>query len=153
MGRLNFRGFTLIETIITVGITGLILPVIFAIVFVIIQQQTKIIRLQEVKRQGDFVFSNMKTTIRNSAIEIYSDSSLVESNLKCNDTDSSYDPVDSSNFYFKDKIGNWFRYSLSSDKISSASSTTPAFYLTNDKVKISDFLISCHRQNIYSRRQ
>jgi type II secretory pathway pseudopilin PulG len=159
MGRLNNlqflifnfqrkdESFTLIETIIVVGITGLIIPVVFAIIFVILQQQTKTIRLQEVKTQGDFVFSNIRTTIRNSAVQIYSDSSLQTE--KCNTAISNYGPQNGATFYFKDKNGNWFNYYLSSDKISS-SSAQGSIDLTNQKVKITSYTISCQRQSVYS---
>lgn len=132
---------------IVVGITGLILPVVFAIVFVILQQQAKIIRLQEVKRQGDFVLSNIKTTIRNSAVQIYSDGLLTTE--ECDLAASTYGPQNGSTFYFKDKIGNWFQYYLSTDKISSQSAAG-AIDLTNSKVKVTSYDIGCQRKSVYS---
>ncbi len=132
--------------IIVVGITGLILPVVFSIVFVILQQQTKIIRLQEVKRQGDFVLSSMKTAIKNSAVQIYNNPGGTE---QCNLLIPTYGPQDGDTFYFKDKIGNYFKYYLNAEKISSYSAAVTSD-LTNNKVKISLFSISCQRQSIYS---
>jgi type II secretory pathway pseudopilin PulG len=142
------KSFTLIETIIVVGITGLIIPVVFAIIFVILQQQAKIIRLQEVKNQGDFVLSNIRTTIRNSAAQIYDTKTFT--NEWCGTAPSS-SPPDSQgdNFIFKDKSGNWFNYYLSSDKISS-DSAQGRIDLTNQKVKVTSYTISCQRQSVYS---
>jgi len=150
MGRL--KSFTLIELIIVVGITSLMVPVVFSIVFVIIQQQTKIIRLQEVKRQGDFILSNIKTTIRNNAVEIYSNNDLTEEHKVCATSDSSYEGLSGQSLYFKDKLGKWFNYYLTDDKISSGSSlfiSNPE-ELTNDQVAITNYTITCTRQSIYS---
>jgi len=146
---MRIKAFTLIETIIVVGITGLILPVVFSIVFVILQQQTKIIRLQEVKKQGDFVLSNIKTAIRNNAVEIYTDRALTDQ--KCHDLNL-YDGSGGNNFYFKDKVGRWFNFYLDNDKISSGSSLFAGNPqdLTNDKVIVSNFSIKCAKQSIYS---
>ena len=146
--KFKVQSFTLIETIIVVAITGLIMPVVFAIFFVILQQQAKIMRLQEVKRQGDFVLSTMKTTIRNNATEIYSNSDLAEANEVCNSVASEYNGGDGQNFYIKDKTGTGFRYYLSGTVINySTGSPTP---LTNSKVKITTFLIKCSRKSVYS---
>ena len=171
MGRINLaqiqnpkseirnRSFTLIETIIVVGVTSMVLPIIFSIVFVILQEQTKIIRLQEVKRQGDFLLSSMKRTIQSNALQIYSESSMT--NEKCNTKGSTY-PLsggdDGRTFFFKDKQGKWFNYYVILDavtnvrKISSGSAIFPSnpIDLTTSKVSISSFSISCNRQSLFS---
>ena len=60
------QGFTLIEMITVIGVMGLALPATFAILFSIFRQQTKILALKEVKRQGDQILSQLETVIRSA---------------------------------------------------------------------------------------
>ncbi len=152
MGRIK-QAFTLIEMIVVVGVIGLVLPLLFSIIFLLIQQQIKLIRVQEVKKQGDLIINLIETTIRNSAVAVYSDSSLT--NIECSSEETSYpvsypsSPSSGNNVYFKDKFGNWFNYSLNLTNISSNSATTN-FNLNNDRTMISDFRIQCRRINRYA---
>ncbi|PIY70331.1 hypothetical protein COY89_01780, partial [Candidatus Roizmanbacteria bacterium CG_4_10_14_0_8_um_filter_36_36] len=67
----KWLAFTLIETVVVIGVIGLVLPVLFTILFVILQQQSKLNRLQQVKKNGDFVLSILEKTIKNRANSIY----------------------------------------------------------------------------------
>ncbi len=144
--------FTLIEMVVVLGVISFALPVLFAIIFTILQQQAKIIRLQEVKKQGDFVLSTMENTIRNYAISIHTSSPTSENEIcKVPGLGESANVM-----YFKDKAGTWFSYSLGSDKIASGSSNPPnaGGDLTTNKVKVSqngsNLFLSCVRKSAYS---
>ena len=147
------KSFTLIEMIVVIAVIGLVLPALFSIVFVILQQQTKIYRLSEVKKQGDAALSIIEDVMKNNGYGIYSEQALT--NEKCAVASSVYPaaaPYDGANFYLKDKLGNWFRFDLSNSAISSSSAhlIQPAS-LTNSKVVISsDHFISCSRTSLYS---
>ena len=138
-------GFTLLETMIVIGIISLILPLIFSIVFSITRQQAKVYVLSTVKREGDNALSVIENLIRTNAIGIYSDQTL--SSKVC--TTASYDGGNGSSFYFSDKDGNWFNFKTTIDtnllKIASNSSTlNTAIDLTSTKnTQISAFNISC----------
>ena len=148
------KAFTLIETIVVIGILGLILPALFAIIFVILQQQSKIYRLSEVKRQGDHVLNVMGNVIRNYAVQIYSDQTLTSGNEKCATAGPPYSS--SSSFYFKDKStnGNWLRFYVSGNRIASESAVIPVaespVYLTTSAINISNFSLTCNRSSLYS---
>jgi len=135
------RGFTLIEMVVTISVLGLALPVLFAIIFMILKEETKIVSLSEIKRQGDFALNVMENTINNNATGIYSDSDLMPVNKQCNTT-GTYDGT----VYFMDKDRNWFNYYLNGSTIASGSSvlTTPDYIdLTTSKVRIENFVITC----------
>ena len=141
--------FTLIETMVVLAVLGLVLPALFAIVFLLLQQQTKVMRLHQVKKEGDFLLYSLTTTIKNRADAIYSDQGLT--NIQCAKKDDSHTSPNGSNFYFKDKEGNWFNYFIDENKISSDSGyIDPPIILTSDKVMIEDFQISCQRTGIFS---
>ena len=138
-------GFTLLETMIVIGIISLILPLIFSIVFSITRQQAKVYVLSTVKREGDNALSVIENLIRNNAVGIYSDQTLLSQ--VC--TTISYDGSNGSSFYFSDKDGNWFNFKTTTDtgllKIASNSSVLNSVIdLTSTKnTQISSFNISC----------
>ncbi len=147
------KSFTLIEIIVVVAVIGLTLPAVFAIIFSILQQQIKIYRLSEVKRQGDYVLSNLENTIRNSAMEIYSDEALSSANEKCASSGTSYpSPDNGEEFYFKNQFGQWFQFLVfdTEYQIASQSAVLTKIYLTTSKVRMEDFSISCSRSARYS---
>ena len=95
------KGFTLIETIVVVAVIGLTLPVIFSIFFVLFQQQTKIYRLNTVKKEGDYVINLIENTIRDDAVTILSSNSPIPpdaTNLKCANDSTSYSSTSSLTF-------------------------------------------------------
>ena len=145
MGIRKFLSFTLIEIVVVIGVIGLVLPALFAIVFTILQQQTKIIRLQEVKKQGDFVLGTIKTEIKNSVISIHSNQPLTDLNKVCQTTS-----VEEA-AYFKDRNSNWFRFYVPSGATKIASeSASGSSDLTNNKVLIDNFRINCYKPGDYS---
>lgn len=148
---INFfkKSFTLIETIVVIGVIGLILPVVFAIFFVLTQQQTKIYRLNTIKKEGDYVVSLIENTIKKDAIAILNDPANVD-NPECASASTQYgSTVD---IYFLDKRGQWFGYLLSGVAIASdSSSLAQPINLTSTKTKISQFSVNCTRNSTYSQ--
>lgn len=151
------RAFTFIEMIVVVGVIALVLPIIFGILFAIMQQQIKIYKLTEAKRQGDYALNVMETTIRNNAISTHSASPAISGvvadggNEVCKDTTSS-----ATNFsYFMDKTDNskWFGYvpDTTATKISSDSANVASKGdLTTSKVRVENFALTCMKSSSYS---
>lgn len=140
------KGFTFIEMVVVIGVIALILPAIFAIIFVILQQQTKIIRLSEVKRQGDYVLNVMENTVRNYAVSNHSGWPVTDANIVCATTIA----VPQSSSYFKDKSNNSFGYELDTGQIVSKSSLIADTFLTTTKVVVSGLSLVCTRSQTYS---
>jgi len=149
-------GFTLIEMIVVIGVIGLTLPVFFTIVFSILQQQARLYALQEVKRQGDNMLSYITASIKNNTTGIYSSTTFTPAFEKCSSTtENSYDS-DPGPFYFKDKNSQWFRFYLvpnilnpnNNDLVYNSLATS--YSLNNNKVTVTDLLISCYRLADYS---
>lgn len=142
---LDKKGFTFIELLIVIGVVGLTIPALFAIFFAILQQQSKVFRLSEVKRQGDYALNIMASTIRNNAYALYSNSTLVTP--QCDSPAETY----SSTIYFKDKYNAWFSFGVQNSKISSSSSVlAQPIDLTTAKTSISNFSLSCERKADFS---
>ena len=153
------KGFTLIEMIVVISTIALSLPILFSIVFTILQQQTKIYRLTEVKRQGDYVLNTMENLIKNYAASVHSSQPPSENNKICQ-----WQNEQTINGYFLDKFGSYFRFCRSNtgsncdadgNYIASFSSilnngNSQTIPLNNDKVRISDFLLTCYQTNPYS---
>ncbi len=160
------KGFTFIEVIIVISIVLFALPALFAIIFVILQEQTKLYRLSQVKREGDFAMAQIVNTIRSSAKTLHD----VSSTTRCDDSSLSSDDLNDSNsicatagststvgpeyFCFKDKYGsgNKFNYYVDSNgTISSASAKlVSAEPLVSNNMFISSFTVSCTRSASYS---
>lgn len=146
------KAFTLIETIVVVGVLGLTLPVIFSIFFVLLQQQTKIYRLNTTKKEGDYVISLIENTIKNDAVMILNSNSPIPpdaTNKECDTDASSYSS--NANLYFLDKEGQWFGYLINGTSIASTSAGLASIDLTSTKTRITGFSISCSRSFQYSQ--
>ena len=145
------KSFTFIEMVVVIGVIGLALPVLFAIIFAILQQQTKIYRLSQAKREGDYALNVMENIIRNSALSIHNNQPPSDQNKVCVDNGSSFSNTP---IYFQDKntLGTWSSFILENEKIASKSSNPPNIntYLTSSKVKITNFSISCQGKGLYS---
>lgn len=155
---IKIKGFTLIETIVVVAVIALTLPVIFSIFFVLLQMQTKIYRLNTVKKEGDYIINLIENTIRNDAVTIISSPIPPDDTNKVCADDLSVYPLSStiSNLYFLDKNGLWFGYianglTLASDSSKLDSQGLDPVNLTSSKTKVNDFSISCSRTNLYSQ--
>lgn len=144
------KSFTLIETIVVVAVIGLTLPVLIGTIFILVRQQTKIIRLSQVKREGDYIINLMENTIRNHAVSIHS-GQPTEDNTVCKGVVGSYSYSSTSSLYFLDKDKQWFGYLFDSNSIASDSANpSPAINLISTKTRIENFSISCARNTIYS---
>ena len=149
MGITYKKSFTLIETIVVIAVIRLILPVVFSIFFVLLQQQTKIYRLNTVKKEGDYLIGIIENTLRNDTKSIHSAEPPTDSNIKCSTENSNYSSLTS--LYFLDKKDQWFGYLLNGDAIAFTSEPTPTSVNLNSlKTKISGFSISCSRNSLYS---
>lgn len=142
------KSFTLIEIIVVTALISLILPALFTIVFAVLVEQIKLYRLTEVKKQGDYGINIIENTLRNRAVAVYSSSQFITE--LCGSALSSSSQTDGSNFYFKDRANDWFKFSALSDRIASSSAVVATTNLTTAKVKVSNFLISCKRQGLFS---
>ncbi|MEK7634169.1 MAG: type II secretion system protein [Patescibacteria group bacterium] len=140
------KGFTLIETIVVIAVIALTLPVLISTVFILTREQTKVFRLSQVKREGDYLINIVKNSIRDGAITVHSAKPADESNIVC-DTDSS--SFSGSSLYFLDKNQQWFGYEGGSNTIASASAN-PSINLTSSKILVSNFSVDCLRNTIYS---
>lgn len=138
------KGFTLVEVIVVIAAIGIVLPALFAILFSLLKQQIKIYQLSEVKRQGDYAFSIMESTVRLNALSIYEATNTTPVCANAGDTNI---PAG----FFHDDKDNWFRYAISSGRIASQSSVAGATVdLTTNAVTISNLVIQCSRTARYS---
>ncbi len=135
----------MIELVVVIGVVSLVLPAIFAIIFNIVNEQTKLVRLITVKTEGDNVLNVVANNIRNNAVGIYSSQTMNDSTSVCGTTGSSA----SSPLYFQDSSGQWFEFQYASSTISSLSATL-SLPLNSSKTQINNFTLSCSRSNSYS---
>jgi prepilin-type N-terminal cleavage/methylation domain-containing protein len=146
MAKIKEKGFTFIEMVVVIAVIGLVLPVLFSIIFTIFRQQVRIYRLTEVKRQGDYVLNVIENSLRNDAVKIYSGSPTdVPPTEICNAVTASQ-----AIGYFQDKNSEWFQPHLESFKVASSSSTTSDFDLTNNKVRVESLTMTCARTAEFS---
>ena len=143
------KAFTLIEMIVVISILGLIMPVIFTVIFGIVREQVKIFRLSQIKEEGDFVLNTLGNTIRGNIVSIHSASPPDSTNIICDTVGAS---TPSTVLYFLDKDANWLGYGTSGNQIASysASFASPPLNLTSSKTIISNFQISCQKTAVYS---
>ena len=146
----NIESFTFLEMLVVIGVIGFTLPVLFAIIFAILQQQTKSYRLSQVKREGDYALNIIENIIRNNARSIHNNQPPNDENKVCITNGSNSDAP----LYFQDKntLGTWSRFYLNGDKIASQSSNPPGVNtdLTSSKVKVTTFSISCQGKGLHS---
>ncbi len=134
------KAFTFIEIAVVVGVISIALPTLYAIFFLILQQQVKLLRLTEVKRQGTFLNDTLTTLVRNNATGIYKAQNGLQVCSNAVSGDKSYT---TGTLYFRDKQSNWFNFNLSSQKIASVSSIFGATAdLTSPRAPIKVFITS-----------
>ena len=163
------KSFTLIEVVVVLGIILFALPALFSIVFVVLQQQTKIYRLSRVKQEGDFALSVISNTIRSSAKSLYRGRDINGNDLACRNFSSlvltnselcaispSTSTLGGDYFCLKDKYGSGsvFNFYLNNGILSSASAllTTPnnSVPLVTDKVYVTNLSFVCSRTATHS---
>jgi prepilin-type N-terminal cleavage/methylation domain-containing protein len=133
-------GFTILELVIALTIIGVLLPATFAIFMANLRAQTKVLVLQDVKKNGDAALDIMESLIKVYGRELeQSDGTPV-----CSTSSSSY----SGDIYFVDQTGARFMFHEDTGRIASESATTA--YLTSDSVIVSDFNLSCSRESLFT---
>lgn len=142
---------------VVIAVIGLVLPVLFSLVFSIMNAQLKVLRLSQVKNEGDFALSAVENIVRNKTVKIYQGdctnyaaySTYTE---RCASGSDSYsDNTGGDKFCLLDDDGHGLYYSVNSSKISSNSAITNATSnLTTSNTTISNFSISCSRAGDYS---
>lgn len=141
------KGFTLIEIIIVITILVIALPSLFAILFSILQQQTKMTRISVVKREGDYASTIMKNTLRNEVYHLYNDSPPT---VEICTNESTGNSVSS----FGNRENSWFKYQVDNNsRLASTSASiniSNPLYLTSTQVSITAFSITCSRINQFS---
>ena len=156
----NNTGFTLVEMIVTVTVIIMILPVLFNITYITLQQQTKIYRLSQVKREGDYVLNVISNLIKNNANGIYDSNDPATRVSLCDDEDEQSPPGTA--LFFKDKQDNVFQleltnilgsqYAIASNSYIPANNLAdnPTLTTTNVNINNTTFSISCLRKNLFS---
>lgn len=142
------KGFTLIEFLVVLSIVVFIVPSLFGLMYSLLRQQSRIIALQEVKRQGDLVFNHMKTTIKNSATATYN-GTLASPTAICTTSGSSWT---GGAMYFLDTTGvnSYFGYSLSGTGIVYEKTSVATTQLTNASVTVSNLVLGCINSSDFS---
>lgn len=139
------KGYTMIEMMVVIIIVGIVLPLVFSILYTIIQQQLKINRIVEVKKQGDYVLAFMKNKIESDAIRISSSTALADE--KCTTTSPTYSSANGS-FYFMNKLNQAFIYDASSGQlIQTNTATNLQTSLTTGKVVVKNLTFKCIKRS------
>lgn len=150
------KSFSLIEMVIVIAVIGLVLPILFAIVFLIIQQQIRIYSLQEIKRQGDNALLSMRSTIKQYGAIVTNPTVIPAptiSDICPVYPDPTLTPMPFIYLYNEDSAS--FYYSIASgvsEKIASnsAENNITNLLLTNDNVNITDLEFNCYKSNQFS---
>lgn len=156
--RKKTLGFTIGELVIVIAVIAVAVPAVFGVFFSVLYGKSKVNILQEVKRNGDSAMNTMKYLIQSRAAAIYSDSSLTTE--VCSNKYSLGTAQNASNtLYFQDKDSptNYFYFISENDNNGTPGDTSDdvikiAYYsgmtrhnLTNNKVGISNFTLTCKR--------
>lgn len=153
----NFQfknSFTFIETLVVISVIGLIFPVVISILFVILQQQMKIFRLTEVKRQGDQIVNVLENAIKNNAYNIYDGPIEI-----CEADTANPFPHSGTPTSFRDKYNSEFSINYATPNLSISyplpPPPAPTFsfaqgQLNSSRIIIESYSISCNRAAIYS---
>lgn len=134
------RGFTMLELIIVLTILGILMPAGFAMFMANLRAQTKVLVLQEVKRNGDAALDTMESLIKVNGQRL----EQADGTAICDAGSTSY----SGDIYFVDTAGERFMFHQDTARIASESATTA--YLTSDVVDVSNFVLSCSRESQFT---
>jgi prepilin-type N-terminal cleavage/methylation domain-containing protein len=148
------RGFTFVEVVVVLAILGIMMPVVFSILFTVAKQQSKIYKLSEAKQQGDFALAFMKSYIRDYGERIYKEDSFT--NEACTNVeypDNDHISTTGTNFFFtkKDTANDYFQFTLdgTSERLVFNDDGTKQD-LTTGNVKVTNFSIACLRKTTTS---
>lgn len=101
------NAFTFVETILILGILGIMLPMIFSILTTVASQQNKIYRLSEAKTEGDYAMAFIKQRLKNHGENIYKDEALlIEACAESRSQDSEYESPKGRQFYLTKRDTN-----------------------------------------------
>lgn len=126
--------------VVVIGIITVVLPTLYAIFFIVLRQQIKVIRLSEVQREGTFVVNMIESTIKKNALTIHSAVPPQDSNKVCA---FAKNPA-SGDLYFKDKTASYFRFYQNGQTIVYYESNTPSTnIITSTNMVASNFSASC----------
>lgn len=152
-------GFTLIEIIVVMAVMSILLPTVFSVMFIIMQQQLAAHKLSETKQQGDLIMNYMKQTITQDAVGIASTSGFAQ----CSAPGTSHsDSLGEFNFTLDDSpTPDMFSFRVNAGGIAFEEyrySALLGMYQTatsvnlNDSgtVKITNFLIECRKREDFS---
>lgn len=153
MGIRKLKSFTLIELIVSVGIVGLILPVVFNIFFTMVRQQLVLVSYQMMKQQGDSAQRNILNLLQNRA-QYITDSG--DTGVHICPIFPLPTPTFFPSLYIKDKNLNLITLRTETvpfgettiDTIASDSGKT--YSLTSTDVSVSDFEFSCYKVNEFT---
>ncbi len=137
-------GFTFLEVIIVLSILAVLLPAAFSMFLANLRAQTKVLTLQEVKRNGDFTLSTIETLVKANAQSMEAQ----DTTQICSTSGSSYSSETDGDIYFVDQDGERFMFQLVGSRVASQSASTS--YLTTDKVDVSNFIMTCERDSVFS---
>lgn len=139
-------GFTFIETIVVLGVMAIALPALFAVLFLVLQQQARVFKTQDVKRQGDTIYNTIKDQIRINAAAVYND---INGAAVCTPIAPAYTSPNGRNLYFQTSDGNWFGFEAVASgmvlKRATALQPVSTALLNSSTVVITAFTISCAR--------
>lgn len=133
-------GYTLVELLMVISILGLILPAIFSILIIILQQQARIYELSTVKREGDNILNLLKAKIVNEATGVINQNGTGQ----CVTSGTKYEPDLSNNFTLKTKISSFYYHADNTLKLNNTVS------LHSDRVTITDFKLYCYKKSDFS---
>ena len=149
------KGFTLLEMLIVLTIVAIILPTVFAVVFVIMRQQVRIYRVVETRRQGDYILSFIKDKLIRS--QQMNNHPAPYSTIHCSAAGSDFEDFSNGNnisFLDRDNVTRYRIYldtatnNLNYEKVLPAPALTTV--LNNTSVAITNFEIKCYRRGTYS---
>lgn len=165
MKKINMRGLTIIELIIVIAVIATVIPAIFTLFLSTLQVRSKIYRIQETKKTGDYIFNVIQQTIKDRAISIHTDPTLTDLTEVCStkssvNTPASYTAPVGQNIYFKDKNGILFYYTTYSNVANniarvasySAALNTNTIFLSSAQVSAVIFTgsVKCFRTSNFS---
>lgn len=141
--KAKHKGFTLLELVMVLAILGIIIPAGFSMFIASMRAQLKVNMLQEVKRNGDTSLSVIENLIKSRTVSLQQ----LDGTSICNTANTTYSAGD---VYFVDQESERFRFHLVGDTIASDSSSIGSISLTNAKVAVTDFTLTCAKETSFT---